>query len=71
MTDTPRTSEQETAIESLVDVIYTRALGFDRQMGTIRCEHGFHHHPGPHACDWVNHDDQCPHHLDEPSPDDQ
>lgn len=35
----------------------------------IRCEHwseelgrfgGWHHHAGPHACDWTNHDDECP-----------
>lgn len=35
----------------------------------IRCEHwseeagrhyGWHHHGGPHACDWGNHDGECP-----------
>lgn len=24
-----------------------------------RCEHGFHHNPSPHACDFGNHD-ECP-----------
>lgn len=34
----------------------------------IRCHHvledgtsgGWRHHAGPHACDWGDHDDQCP-----------
>lgn len=25
----------------------------------IRCEHGHHHHAGPHACDWGNHGNEC------------
>ena len=41
----------------------------DRTPRVIRCEHwsedagryyGWHHHEGPHACDWGNHDGECP-----------
>ena len=27
---------------------------------------GWHHHAGPHACDWGNHDDQCPWEAEHP-----
>ena len=41
----------------------------ERAPKAIRCEHwseelgrfgGWHHHEGPHACDWGNHDGECP-----------
>lgn len=41
----------------------------ERRPKVIRCEHwsedagryyGCHHHEGPHACDWRNHDGECP-----------
>ena len=41
----------------------------ERAPKVIRCEHwseelgrfgGWHHHEGPHACDWGNHDGECP-----------
>ncbi|MGJ3404070.1 hypothetical protein AAZQ98_11110 [Glutamicibacter sp. Je.9.36] len=31
-----------------------------RNMVVMRCEHGYHHHAGPHACDWGNHGEECP-----------
>lgn len=30
-----------------------------QRVETIRCAEGFHHHKGPHACDFDNHE-QCP-----------
>ena len=41
----------------------------ERAPKVIRCEHwseelgrfgGWHHHEGPQACDWGNHDGECP-----------
>lgn len=41
----------------------------DRASRITRCEHwsedagryyGWHHHEGPHACDWRNDDGECP-----------
>ena len=53
---------------SAEDLLWVVAGCFDGLDGELRCQHvtadgrvvGWHRRDGPHACDWGNHDGQCP-----------
>lgn len=50
-----RDEQSMNTAEAMSDLLAVPALP-----GEVQCDHGFHHHNGPHSCDWSAHGDRCP-----------